>query len=177
MSFEDTIRNMDYVAGEIKKIRAVISAGDVNTALKLLVGLKNSFQLESLSDMTDMGAGTSLSYVLAVDIAEKFLRANNPVQAFQVLAGNRPSTKVPDVSSERVLFDSAFFDASQGDFKKAKDSLAGVSKGSGKMILVNNQQYTLDQALAFCVQSLDAVRQSQEARRALSWLDYVKKQL
>src|SRR3989344_3733400 len=85
MSFEDTIRNMDYVAGEIKKIRAVISAGDVNTALKLLVGLKNSFQLESLSDMTDMGAGTSLSYVLAVDIAEKFLRANNPVQAFQVL--------------------------------------------------------------------------------------------
>ena len=176
MAFEDISKSAEYVVREIQKIRAAITVGDIYSSLKMLAALKASPQLGYVYDL-NMIAGKGLTFGGAVSFAESFLRANNQVQALSALAGNRPESEVPRDSPERALFDSAFFDASQGDFKKAKDSLAGVSTGSGKMILINNQRFTLDQALAFCLQALDAVKQSQEARRALSWLDYVKKQL
>lgn len=176
MAAEDIFASTGYVTSELQKIRAAVASGDVSGALQMLAALKASPYLERISEL-NMGSGKGLTFGGAVDFGIRFLRENNQIQALNVLAGNKPNVAPPQDSPEKLLVLSALADASRGDFRKARDALAGISKGSRQVIVIQGVSYTLDQALAFCAQAIDEVNKSQEARKAVSWLKYVSENI
>lgn len=176
MAFEDILSSTGYVTSELKKIRAAVASGDVQGALSLLAALKTSQYLDRISDL-NMTSGKGLTFGGVVDFAERFLRENNQIQALNVLAGNTPNVPLPQDSPEKVLLTAALSEASLGNFRKAKDALAGISKGSRQVVVIQGVSYTLDQAIAFCAQALDEVNKSKEARKAVSWVHYVSENI